>query len=221
MKIFDVTLTITPGMTVWPGDPAVVLERAQSMDEGAHANVSRLELSVHTGTHVDAPHHFLNNGLTVETLALDVLTGPALVIQLPDELDLVTAEALEAASIPAGMERLLLRTRNSNLWQRGEKEFFTGFVGISVDGAEWLVRRGVKLVGVDYLSVAPYEQGAPTHKVLLSAGIVLLEGLDLHKVQPGPYELYCLPLKLFGSDGAPARAILIQKKFVTAGLNRI
>ncbi len=221
MKIFDITLTTTPGMIVWPGDPAVVLEQVQSMDNGAHANVSRLDLSVHTGTHVDAPHHFLNNGLTVETLALDVLTGPALVVQLPDELDLVTAEALETADIPAGTERLLLRTRNSDLWQRGEKDFFTGFVGISADGAEWLVRRGVRLVGVDYLSVAPYKQSEATHKILLQAGIVLLEGADLHKVQPGPYELYCLPLKLSGSDGAPARAILIQKKTFTAGLNRI
>jgi arylformamidase len=210
MKIFDITLTISPGMIVWPDDPAVVLEQIESMDKGAHANVSRLNMSVHTGTHVDAPHHFLNNGLTVETLALDVLTGPALVVQLPDELNRVTAEALETASIPVGTERLLLRTRNSDLWQRGEKEFSPGFVGISADGAEWLLRHGVRLVGIDYLSVAPFKQSEPTHKILLEAGIVLLEGADLHKVQPGMYELYCLPLKLSGSDGAPARAILIQ-----------
>jgi arylformamidase len=210
MKIFDITLTISPNMPVWPGDPNVVLELIESMDKGAHANVTRLDMSAHAGTHVDAPHHFLNNGLTVETLALDVLTGPALVVRLADELDRITAEALEAANIPVGTRRLLLRTRNSDLWQRGEKEFFTGFVGISADGAEWLTRRGVRLVGIDYLSIAPYKQSEATHKILLGAGIVLLEGADLHKVQPGAYELFCLPLKLFGSDGAPARAILIQ-----------
>jgi arylformamidase len=210
MKIFDITLTIFPGMPVWPGDPPVALDQVESMDRGAHANVTRFAISAHTGTHVDAPHHFLNDGRTVETLALDVLTGPALVVHLPDEVSLVTAEALEAASIPAGTERLLLRTRNSDLWQRGEKEFFTGFVGISADGAEWLTRRGVRLVGIDYLSVAPYKQSVPTHQTLLRAGIVILEGADLHKVQPGAYELFCLPLKLLGSDGAPARAILIQ-----------
>ena len=212
MKIFDITLTITPGMVVWPGDPAVVLEQIQSIDNGAHANVSRLELSVHTGTHVDAPHHFLNNDLTVETLPLDILTGPVLVVQFPDDLDLITAEALDAAEIPSGAERLLFRTRNSDLWQRSEKEFCSTFVGISMDGAEWLVKRNIRLIGIDYLSVAPYKQGELIHKVLLGAGIVLLEGVDLHKIQPGSYELYCLPMKLFGSDGAPARAILIQKK---------
>jgi arylformamidase len=212
MKIFDITLTISPGMPIWPGDPAVVLEQIESIDRGDHVNVTRLDMSAHTGTHVDAPHHFLNNRHTVETLALDVLTGPAQVVRLPDEVDLITAEALEAAEVPAGTRRLLLRTRNSDLWQRGEKEFFTGFVGISADGAEWLVRHGVRLVAVDYLSVAPYQQSDATHKILLGAGIVLLEGADLHKVQPGAYELFCLPLKLSGSDGAPARAILIQNE---------
>jgi arylformamidase len=171
-----------------------------------------LDLSVHTGTHVDAPHHFLNNDLTVETLPLDILTGPVLVVQFPDDLDLITAEALDAAEIPSGVERLLFRTRNSDLWQRSEKEFCSTFVGISMDGAEWLVKRNIRLIGIDYLSVAPYKQGELIHKVLLGAGIVLLEGVDLHKIQPGSYELYCLPMKLFGSDGAPARAILIQKK---------
>jgi arylformamidase len=208
MKIHDITLPISPAMPVWPGDPPVTLEQIESMDRGAHANVTRLDMSAHTGTHVDAPHHFLNDGRTVENLPLDVLTGPALVVQLPDELDLVTAAALEAASIPAGTERLLLRTRNSHLWARRQTDFFPSFVGISADGAEWLVRRGLRLVGMDYLSVAPFRQSEATHRILLAAGIVLLEGADLHTVPPGAYELYCLPLKLLGSDGAPARVIL-------------
>ncbi|KAF0108284.1 MAG: putative metal-dependent hydrolase [Anaerolineaceae bacterium] len=211
MKIHDITLTISPAMPVWPGDPPVTLEQIESMDRGAHANVTRLDMSAHTGTHVDAPHHFLNDGRTVENLPLDVLTGPALVVQLPNSLDLITAAALEAASIPAGTERLLLRTRNSDLWARRATDFFPSFVGISADGAEWLVRRGLRLVGIDYLSVAPFQQSEPTHRILLAAGIVLLEGADLHTVPPGAYDLYCLPLKLLGSDGAPARAVLVEK----------
>ena len=131
------------------------------------------------------------------------------VIQIPEEVGLVTADILEKAAVPSGTARLLLKTRNSLLWERGEKEFATDFVGVSADGAEWLVRTGVKLVGIDYLSIAPYKQSIPTHQALLKPGIVILEGVDLSAVSPGIYELYCLPLKLVGSDGAPARAILI------------
>jgi len=209
MKFYDITLPISPDMPVWPGDPPVVLERVSSMDAGAHDNVSRLGCSVHTGTHVDAPHHFLNDHRTVDALSLDVLTGPAQVVHIPEDVDLITADILEKAALPSGTSRLLLKTRNSRLWERGEKGFIKDFVGLSVDGAEWLVRTGVKLVGIDYLSIAPYKQSLPVHQVLLKPGIVILEGLDLSAVPPGIYDLYCLPLKLAGSDGAPARAILI------------
>jgi arylformamidase len=209
MKIYDITLPVSPDMPVWPGDPAVELEKVSSMDAGAHDNVSRLACGVHTGTHVDAPHHFLNNHLTVETLSLDILTGPVQVIQIPESVKVVSAEILEKAVLPAGTERLLLKTSNSQLWERGEKDFFPGFVGISVDGADWLVQHGLKLVGIDYLSVAPYHQSVPTHIALLNAGIIIVEGLDLSAIRPGSYVLSCLPLKLVGSDGAPARAILM------------
>jgi arylformamidase len=210
MQIFDISLPISPAMPVWPGDPAVVLEKTSSMDAGAHDNVSRLACSVHTGTHVDAPHHFLNNHITVESLALDTLTGPALVIQIPQDVKVVNAEVLEKAALPAGTERLLLKTSNSQLWEKGENVFFTDFVGISADGADWLVRSGIRLVGIDYLSVAPYHQSIPTHRSLLTAGVIIVEGLDLHAIDPGSYTLFCLPLKLVGSDGAPARAILAK-----------
>lgn len=209
MKIYDITLTISPSMPVWPGDPSVVLERIESMDAGAHVNVSQLSCSVHTGTHVDAPHHFLNDGRTVESLPMDILCGSALVLSLGDEVDLVTADVLEAAAIPDGTSRLLLKTRNSQLWACGEKEFVKEFVAISPDGADWLVRRGVKLVGIDYLSIAPFGLSDVPHQVLLKPGIILLEGVELSAVPPGAYTLYCLPLKLAGSDGAPARAILV------------
>jgi arylformamidase len=210
MEIYDVSLPISPAMPVWPGDPAVVLEKVSSMDAGAHDNVSRLACGVHTGTHVDAPHHFLNDHRTVESLALDILVGPAQVVQIPADVKVVDAQALDKAALPARTERLLLKTSNSQLWERGDNTFFTGFVAISEDGADWLVRYGIKLVGIDYLSVAPFHQSIPTHRALLSAGIIIVEGLDLSAIAPGSYSLTCLPLKLVGSDGAPARVILTK-----------
>jgi arylformamidase len=210
MKIHDITLSISPDMPVWPGDPPVLLEQVSSMDAGAHDNVSRLACGVHTGTHVDAPHHFMNDHRTVESLALDILVGPALVVQIPEDVKVVNVQVLEKAAIPPGTARLLLKTSNSRLWASGEREFFTGFVGISADGADWLVQHAVKLIGIDYLSIAPYHQSIPTHRALLGAGVIVVEGMDLSAILPGTYTLYCLPLKLVGSDGAPARAILVE-----------
>ena len=209
MAIFDISIPITSEMPVWPGDPPVILEKVTSMDAGDHDNVSRLACSVHTGTHVDAPHHFLNDHRTVEKMALDILTGPAEIVQLADDIALVTADTLEKATIPDETIRLLIKTRNSQLWASGNNTFYKDFVGISQDGAEWIVRRGIKLVGIDYLSVAPFQQSIATHETLLKTGIIILEGVNLSAVSPGRYELYCLPLKLEGSDGALARVILI------------
>jgi arylformamidase len=209
MPIYDITLTISPKMPVWPGDPAVELTQIASIDQGANANVSQLNFGLHTGTHVDAPHHFLNDHRTVESLSLDVLTGPCYVLHLDDNVAAITADALEAANLPPGVSRLLFRTRNSDLWAKGVTEFQTRFVAVPLDGAEWLVRRGIKLVGVDYLSVSPYKNSRPTHVALLQAGVVILEGLDLSQVAQGFYDLYCLPIKVANSDGAPARTILV------------
>lgn len=211
MKIFDISLEISPNLPVWPGDPPIELEQVESMDRGAHANVSRLSAGVHIGTHVDAPHHFLNDGRTIEQLPLDVLTGPCYVTQLPDGVEAITAEALDGISLPADATRILFGTSNSRLWSRGETEFQEDFVAVTEDGAEWLVKSGVQLVGVDYLSVAPFGNSIPTHKILLGAGVIVLEGLNLSAVTRGFYDLYCLPLNLLGAEGAPARAILIQK----------
>ncbi len=209
MTIYDISLPITPDLPVWPGDAPIEIEQVEAMDAGDTANVSRLSAGVHIGTHVDAPHHFLNDGRTVESLPLDVLIGPARVVHFADEVDAITAAALEAASIPAGTARLLFRTRNSALWARREREFRTDFVAVTADGAEWLVARGIRLVGVDYLSVAPFRDSVPTHRILLGAGVVVIEGLNLWEVPAGEYQLYCLPLRLVECEGAPARAILV------------
>jgi arylformamidase len=208
MRTYDITLTISSELPTWPGDPGVELERVDKIEDGSNANVSRIDMGVHTGTHVDAPYHFLQDGITVDQLDLSLLAGRAYVLHLPD-VDVITAAVLEDAQIPPRTRRVLFKTRNSDYWSRGDSEFQTDFVGLSEDGAEFLVRRGVKLVGMDYLSVAPYKQSRPTHEILLSAGVVIVEGLDLSEVSQGRYTIYCLPLKLADSDGAPARAILI------------
>jgi len=208
MRTYDITLTISPDLPTWPGDPGVELVRLEKIEDGSNANVSRVAMGVHTGTHVDAPFHFLQDGTTVDKLNLSLLTGRAYVLHLPD-VEVITAAVLEEAQIPPRTRRVLFKTRNSDLWVKEEPDFQTDFVGLSEDGAEYLVRRGVKLVGVDYLSVAPFKNSRPTHEKLLEAEVVIVEGLDLSEVSQGRYTIYCLPLKLANSDGAPARAILV------------
>jgi arylformamidase len=208
MHIYDISLTISPELPIWPGDPAVKLERFEKLEEGSNANVSRVYMGVHTGTHIDAPYHFLQDGRTVEEMKLSMMVGRVYVLHLPD-IALIDSRVLEMAQIPPRTRRILFRTRNSDLWREQETDFQTNFVAISADGADYLVKRGIKLVGVDYLSVAPYGESRLPHQILLKAGIVILEGLDLSKVSQGRYSIYCLPLKLAGSDGAPTRAILI------------
>ena len=209
MRIHDVSIGISPSLPVWPGNPGIELERMNKIEEGANSNVSRLALGVHTGTHVDAPVHFIQGALGVDTLPLEVLVGPALVIELP-RVQQVTAADLSGAGIPEGTQRLLIKTSNSAWWAANDPQFHTDYIAVAVDAAQWVVARGIKLIGVDYLSVAPWKQSVPTHRTLLQAGVVVVEGLNLSQIGPGNYDLTCLPLKLIGSDGAPARAILTQ-----------
>ena len=209
MRTYDITLTISPDMPVWPGDPAVSLGLVSKIADGANANVSRVEMGVHTGTHVDAPFHFVDGGKTVESLDIKTLVGRAYVVHLDDSVDTIDAATLEAADIPPRTRRVLFRTRNSKQWTKSYKAFDEDFVAIEDDAAKLLVQRGVQLVGVDYLSVAPFGNSRPTHVTLLKAGVVVVEGLDLSKVSQGRYNFYCLPLKLANTDGAPARAILM------------
>lgn len=205
MEIFDVSVPIRDGMLHYAGNPPVHVKRVSSLEDGDPANVSELDLGAHSGTHVDAPAHFLTGGAGAETLPLEVLIGPADVVDATSAtvaLDLVTLRDLEL--LPPGAERILFKTRNSQLWSRDE--FTRDFVRLDGEAAAYLVERGVKLLGIDYLSIGDAE----AHRILLSAGVVCVEGLDLRGIEPGPYELICLPLKLVGSDGAPARAVLIR-----------
>jgi arylformamidase len=196
---------------VWPGDPQVVLERYRQQSKGDASNDSRLACSVHCGTHIDAPAHFIDKGTTIEQLSLDSLVGSATVVEFP-EIDRITPDLLETQQIDAQTDRLLLKTKNSELWADPEHEFYPDFVAVSPESARWIVNRGIKLVGIDYLSIQMFNDAEPlTHRILLEAGVIILEGLNLQDVKAGTYQLICLPLKLAGSEGAPARAILIQE----------
>ena len=203
MRIHDLSVTIRTGMVTYPGDPTVHMERVASLEAGDTANLTRLDFGVHTGTHVDAPRHFLVDGSGAESLPLEALIGPCVVADATDVESRIDAAAVERLRLSPGTERVLLKTRNSDLWA-GES-FTENFVSLSGDGAGALVEAGIRLVGIDYLSV-----GDPAaHRALLGAGVVPVEGLDLRGLEPGTYQLVCLPLKIEGSDGAPARAVLI------------
>lgn len=207
MAIIDISVPLRDTLVVWPSDPAVRVEQRRYIERDG-ANVSDLCLSLHSGTHVDPPLHFVAAGASVDHLPLDALIGPADVIHLP-EVDVVTAADLEGQALPADCRRLLLRTRNSLWWAAGDTAFHEDYVGLSEDAARWVVDRGLQLVGIDYLSIEPYKMaGHPVHRALLSAGVIALETIDLSRVAPGRYELCCLPLLVVGGDGAPARAIL-------------
>lgn len=206
MSWIDVTVPIREGMVVYEGDPPVCFERATSIAKGDLANVSRLDFGVHTGTHVDAPVHFLEGHAGVEAIPIEALVGPALVVDAGRLRADIGAEDIVALGIPAGTERVLFRTTNSGLWELGR--FSNDFIGLKEGAAEALLGLGARLVGIDYLSIAPRHDPAPTHRALLSAGCVILEGLDLRTVVPGWYELMALPLLIPGSDGGPTRALL-------------
>jgi arylformamidase len=195
-------------MPIWPGEPGIEMVPVKEIEKGARSNVSRLTMSTHTGTHVDAPRHFFADGATVEQLSLRELTGRVYILYLP-KIDVITKEILKQAVIPPRTRRILFKTRNSDYWVNKKSDFQTNYVAISSDAAQYLVDRNIKLVGVDYLSVAPYDDTITTHQILLTANVIIVEGLNLSKVPPGRYTLYCLPLKLAGADGAPARVILI------------
>jgi arylformamidase len=210
MQIFDISNAVSTGMVTWPDNPPVAITRAQDQARGDTATVSDLHMGVHTATHVDAPIHFVPGGTGTDTLDLTVLVGPALVVAVPPAAPAITAAVLDGLPIPPGTERVLFQTRNSALWQEEHPRFHQDFVAVAEDGAEWLVARGVRLVGVDYLSIEQFHSGHHrTHRTLLEQGIVIVEGLLLHEPPAGDYHFRCLPLRLVGLDGAPARAVLV------------
>lgn len=199
-------------MLLYPGNPPLRLEPTSRLAAGGRSNVSQLVLGTHTGTHIDAPKHFLDDRPGVDQLSLDVLIGPCRVLDLSHLSGSVSSEDLEVGLDDQRVERLLIKTRNSELWSRPAGGFPEEYVALSGEAAAWLVDRGVRLIGIDFLSVEVFGSvDFPAHHQLLGGGVVILEGLDLTKAAAGTYELVCLPLKLRGGDGAPARAVLIDQ----------
>lgn len=210
MRIYDVSVPISAETPVYPGDPGVEIRQWAALARGDAANVSLLHFGAHTATHVDAPSHFIEGAHKVDDMALDALIGPARVLVIPDDVQAITASHLSARNLE-GAARVLFKTRNSNFWGEAVKGFRQDFTYVAPDAARVLASAGVRLVGMDYLSVEKFRaEKFETHEILLSAGVVILEGLDLREVAGGDYELICLPLKIAGGtgDGAPARAVL-------------
>jgi arylformamidase len=205
MALYDISVPIREGMPIWPGDPEGRIRKALALARGDPVNVSALSLGVHSGTHLDAPHHFLEEGVPIDQIPLDLCVGEARVVEVPAPVAIGPAD-LEGLPL-RGCVRLLLKTRNSGLRRR--QGFQEDFVSLTAEGAAFLVAAVVRLLGIDYLSVEGFRvEGAPAHLTLLGAGMFLLEGVDLSAVPPGDYELLCLPLKVTGAEGAPARALL-------------
>ena len=204
-RFYDISMNIENGMISWPSDGPVRVERLRSMDDGERLNQSRLDLSAHTGTHIDAPVHFIKGARGVDSLPLEVLIGPAVVVHVPGVKGIGVNELEKAGFLP-GTERLLLKTENTELLDRDY--FEKDFSFITPDGARYLIDSGVKLVGIDYLSIAAYGSGEAVHQALLGAGIIIVEGLDLRAIPAGSYNMIALPLKISGCDGAPARVVL-------------
>lgn len=211
MKIHDISVPIHNDMPVWPGDLKVNVRRFSKIEDGESANVTAIVCSVHTGTHIDAPIHYVKSGYGIEQIDLNLLVGEVEVLEVNDNHSHINRDLLENIGKQNWLRRLILKTSNSRRNLLKADHFSEDFVALTTDGAAFLLENGVELVGVDYLSVAPFDNGVPTHKLLLQSNVVLLEGLNLSEVNPGIYELVALPILIQGSDGAPARVILIER----------
>jgi arylformamidase len=207
-RLIDISVALEQPLPSWPGTSGHRTRRSLSIEAGDKANVTELEMDVHAGTHVENSLHFLADGQPLSAVALERLIGPALVVALTGWA--ITPQLLEAAGIPAGTSRLLIKTSNSALWHAADLSFRTDYVALTADAAAWLVEHGVDVVGIDYLSIQRYGDDPETHRILMRAGVVIIEGLDLSEVVPGPYQLICLPIRLASAEAAPARVILME-----------
>ncbi len=205
MKLIDVTVPLDANLPTYPGNTPFALEPIKRLARGDSSNLSSIHMSAHAGTHVDAPRHFFDQAGGTDALPLEMLIGRTRVVEVTSRKG-IGADELSAFDFSEDV-RLLLKTGNSRLW--GSAEFHPDYVGVTESGARHLIERGIKVVGVDYLSVEEFKKpGAPAHHVLLGGGTIVIEGLNLRDVDPGVYEMFCLPLRIVGSDGAPARVLL-------------
>ena len=208
MKVYDVTVPLGPATHIWDDDPAPAIETLAHLERGDAHTLTRIAMSSHSGTHVDAPAHFARGGATIDAIPAATLVGPALVVEHRGEAH-ITAADLGVLGIDGRHERVLFKTANGRLWER--EGFQRDFIALGESAAARLIELGVVLAGIDYLSIEPYESAEnPVHRVLLGAGVTVVEGLDLRDVPPGDYLLVCAPLKLTGAEGAPARVFLLD-----------
>ncbi len=216
MHIYDISLPITQNMLVWPGDPNIVIRQMSSIEKGNDANVSQIRMSVHTGTHIDAPRHFLNRGKSIGQIPIHKLVGKAFLMVIPDEITLINENVIKEylkEEILGKTKKLLIRTHNSTIGLLEKSDFREDYVGLDSTAADYLAQKNLDLIGIDYLSIAAFKDIVNTHKILLQNDIILLEGINLSGIKEGFYTLQCLPLNLDNCEGAPARAILIDKIF--------
>ncbi len=210
MKVHDISIPISADMPTYPGDPKVNITPKLRIAHGDNANVSLLSMGDHTGTHLDPPVHFIPGGKTVDQVDLTVLYGATRVLDMTRVVGEITSQDLEAARIPRDTVRVLFKTSNSRLWQE-HRDFVQNYVAVSWDAARWLVDHAILLVGIDYLSIESFNAAEPnTHRTLLGAGVIIVEGLNLNEVMPGDYTLACFPLKIRNGDGGPLRAVLLE-----------
>ena len=208
MKIIDITLPLSNQTPVWEGDKGITIDQIAFITKGSDFNVSRAELGVHTGTHVDAPFHLDDLGYTVDKIPFNKLIGPVQVLHIDDSIKLITEEVLVKSGLKKSTQRLLLKTRNSQYWVKYPHQFNREYTALDSNAAAFLVREGILFVGIDYFSISPFDDLIAPHQILLKAGVVILENAYLVNVEPGLYNLLCLPLFLVGTDGAPVRAVL-------------
>ena len=208
-RIRDISLRVEPGLPTWPTSEGFRFRQPESIANGDAANVTVVEMDVHTGTHVEAPLHFLADGAPLDSIPLERFVGPTTVIEVSG--DAVSADDLEDAHVPTGTKRLLIKTANSARWAAGWGAFDPVYVALTADGAHWIADRGIELVGLDHLSIQRYQDDPETHRVLMRAGVTILEGLNLDGVEPGEYTLVAAPINLRGIEAAPARALLLDR----------
>jgi arylformamidase len=206
-QYIDITFPISSKLPAWPGSIGFTYQWHMEMGKGATNNLSSFTIDSHLGTHLDAPLHFVHNGKVIQDLDLDVLIGEVYIAEIRGKRS-ITDKDLDSLAIPADCKRLLLKTDNQVYWESGEAAFQEDFCSIDISGAEWVVAKGIKLIGIDYLSIQRFHDGPEVHQVLLNAEVVIVETLNLQNVAEGRYELICLPLKMEELEGAPVRAVL-------------
>jgi len=211
MNVIDISIPISNNTPVWEGDKGISITRVESIGKESKFNVSRIEMGVHAGTHIDAPFHVLNGGITVDQIHLDVLVGRTQIIEIPRSISVIDDDCLKGLNFSNGIKRVLFKTRNSTLWETDPFSFRRDYVGINEAGARFLSNLSLKLVGLDYFSISIFSDLIRPHELLLQKGVVVLENINLNGVTPGIYQLFCLPIKIMNTDGAPVRAILIDE----------